>query len=105
MGHKVTAATSTTQALETPSLILCDVLISDLRFPDGDGLELLRTIRLSRPIYAIEITGLGMPADRARSSTAGFHHHLLKPFTLDSFNAAFENDAIREVTALAAGGP
>ena len=96
MGHTVTTAATTTQALETPALALCDVLISDLRFPVGDGWELLRTIRLSRPIYAIAISGLGMPADRAKSQAAGFHHHLLKPFPLQDLDAALEK-ALTEI--------
>ena len=102
IGHTVVTAATTAQALETPALTLCDVLISDLRFPVGDGWELLRTIRLSRPIYAIAISVLGLPADRARSQAAGFHHHLLKPFPLDHLNAALEK-AAGALTAGAAG--
>ena len=97
LGHMVTTAATTAQALETPALAVCDVLISDLRFPVGDGWELLRTIRLSRPIYAIAISGLGTLADRAKSEMAGFHHHLVKPFRLEVLDAALEK-AMSEVT-------
>ena len=90
MGHTVMTAAATVQALETPDLARCDVLITDLRFPVGDGWELLRTVRRSRPIYAIAITGLGARADRARSQAAGFHHHLLKLFVFDDLDAALE---------------
>ena len=100
LGHTVTTAGTTTQALETPALGLCDVLVSNLRFPVGDGWELLRTIRRFRPIYAIAISGLGTPADRARSRTAGFQHHLLKPFPLGELDAALEK-AMSEVKAMA----
>ena len=93
MGHTVTTATTTTQALATPALALCDVLVSELRFPVSDGWELLRTIRLSRPIYAIAISALGMPEERARSRVAGFQHHLLKPFSLAHLDAALEQAA------------
>ena len=102
MGHTVMTAATTSQALDTPDLAACDVLISDLRFPVGDGWELLRTIRLSRPIYALAISGLGLRAARARSQAAGFHHHLLKPFPLDHLDAALEQ-AAGELTAGASG--
>ena len=101
IGHTVTTAATITQVLEMPALAFCDVLISDLRFPVGDGWELLRTIRLSRPIYAIAISGLGTRADRARSEVAGFQHHLLKPFPLDDLDAALEK-AMSEITSVAA---
>ena len=102
MGHAVTTAVTTAHALETPALALCEVLIADLRFPVGDGWQLLRTIRLSRPIYANAISELGTRVDRARSQTAGFQHHLLKPFPLEALDAALEQ-AISEVTSMAAG--
>ena len=102
MGHTVMAAATTTQALATPSLALCDVLISDLRFRVGDGWELLQSIRLSRPIYAIAISGLGTRAERARSEAAGFRCHLVKPFPLEALAAALEA-AWREVTPVSNG--
>ena len=101
MGHTVMTAATITQALETPARALCDLLISGLRFPVGNGWELLRTIRLSRPIYAIAINGLGTRADRARSEAAGFRHHLLKPFPLDDLDAALEK-ARSEIASVAA---
>lgn len=101
LGHTVTTAATTTQALATPALASCDVLISDLRFPVGDGWELLQTVRMSRSIHAIAISTLGMPADRARSQTAGFQHHFLKPFSLKELEAVLEK-ATSEVTPMAA---
>ena len=98
-GHTVATATTMTQALETLPSLLGDVLLSDLRLPDGDGWELLRIIRLSQPIYAIALSGLGTKVDRARSQEAGFHRHLLKPFPLPDLNAALE-EAAREISRL-----
>ena len=39
-----------------------------------------------------------MPADRAKSQAAGFHHHLLKPFPLQDLDAALEK-ALTEINA------
>lgn len=59
----------------------CDILISDIRLPDGNGHELLRRLNLPRPVYAIAISGFGTKDDIARSKAAGFRQHLVKPFS------------------------
>ena len=79
-GHTVVSAKTMAQALEALPNAGCDVLISDIGLPDGDGWELLRTVQLPRPIYAIAMSGFGMNADHVRSKDAGYRHHLLKPF-------------------------
>src|SRR5829696_6670983 len=83
LGHAVRAARSMTEALaELPSSD-CDVLISDIGLPDGDGWELLRQVKLPHSPYAIAMSGYGMNADRLRSKEAGYRHHILKPFQPD----------------------
>lgn len=83
LGHHVTTAASMSQALREVPAANCDVLISDIGLPDGDGWELLSKLHLSRPIYAIAMSGFGMASDRARSKAAGFRHHLVKPMGLE----------------------
>ena len=100
-GHTVATAPTMTQALETLPSTPSDVLLADLRLPDGSGWELLRIIRLSQPIYAIALSGLGTKADRARSQEAGFRRHLLKPFPLADLDHALA-EAARETATLAA---
>lgn len=78
-GHTVASAESMGEALEQLPHKNCDVLISDIGLPDGNGWELLRQVRLHRPIYAIAMSGYGMNADRERSLAAGYQHHLVKP--------------------------
>lgn len=89
MGHVVLSATTMTEALEKLPDAACDVLLSDIGLPDGDGWELLRSFCAGRdpcPIYAIAMSGFGLNADRARSEEAGYRHHLLKPFDPDEFD-------------------
>ena len=100
-GHTVATAPTMTQALETLPSTPCDVLLSNLRLPDGSGWELLRIVRLSQPVYAIALSGLGTKADHARSQEAGFRRHLLKPFPLADLDHALA-EAARETTPLAA---
>ena len=79
MGHTVFAAATMAEALRRLPGANCDVLISDIGLPDGDGWELLSRLSLPHPIYAIAISGRGANGDRARSLAAGFRHHLTKP--------------------------
>ena len=82
MGHTVLTAHTMAEALNALPGADCDALISDIGLPDGDGWELLRRVhgQLSRPLYAIAMSGFGMNADHVRSHEAGYRHHLLKPF-------------------------
>ena len=99
MGHAVHSATTMTEALTKLPAAGCDVLISDIGLPDGDGWELLRTVQLPSPIYAIAMSGFGMNADRARSKAAGYRHHLLKPFVPTELDEVLEA-AARENASL-----
>ncbi len=94
-GHRVEYACTMEQALADLRDSNCEVLLSDIGLPDGDGWQLLKEVQLARPIYAIAMSGYGMAADRARSKEAGFRHHLLKPFSRSSLDALL-TEAIQE---------
>ncbi len=87
LGHNVTSAGTVAEALAVLPGADPDVLISDIGLPDGDGWELLRRLHLTRPLYAIAMSGFGMGADQERSRAAGYRHHLLKPFTPEDLDA------------------
>lgn len=58
-----------------------DLLLSDLRLPDGTGWDLLRQLQegvgaRSKPVA---ISGWGSETDVAKSKSAGFAAHLVKP--------------------------
>jgi CheY-like chemotaxis protein len=80
MGHTVLSARSMKEALALLPVSDCDVLLSDIGLPDGDGWLLLENLHLKKPIFAIAMSGFGMSADHDRSKAAGYRHHLLKPF-------------------------
>jgi two-component system CheB/CheR fusion protein len=98
MGHTVVCAKSMNEALEALPGARCEVLISDIGLPDGDGWELLRRAQLPSSIFAIAMSGFGMNADHTKSKAAGFRHHLLKPFVPRELDEALE-EADRELTA------
>ena len=79
LGHTVLFAQSKAQALKEIPRSNCQVLISDINLPDGNGWELMQEIENSRPSYSIALSGHGMKADRAMSAEVGFRHHIVKP--------------------------
>ncbi len=98
LGHTVLSADSMTKALAELPLADCDVLISDIGLPDGDGWMLMHHLQLPRPLYAIAMSGFGMGADHLKSKEAGFRHHLLKPIKPEDLDAALE-EAAKELAA------
>jgi CheY-like chemotaxis protein len=80
MGHTAEPALNLAQARAALTAGEWDVLISDIGLPDGTGWDLLEKGHYKRPPFAIAMSGFGMNADNARSHSAGFRHHLLKPF-------------------------
>ncbi|MEO7933991.1 MAG: response regulator [Chthoniobacterales bacterium] len=92
-GHQVHTAVTLEQALRLLAELDCDVLLSDIGLPDGDGWELMRQV--SKPIYGIAMSGFGMNADREKSRAAGYRHHLLKPFMPEELDTLLA-EAIQE---------
>ncbi len=97
-GHTVSAAFSMGYALERLARAPYDVLIVDIGLPDGDGWELMRTVKLFRPLFAIAITVRSTDEDRVKSQAAGFRRHLVKPWHLADLDAAL-HEAAREAAS------
>ena len=95
-GHTVVSASTMTEALAKWPQTPHDMLISELRLPDGDGWELLGRLHLSRSIYTLAVSSLGRPVDQDKSRVAGYRHHLLKPSCLRGMDAALR-EAAREM--------
>ena len=87
LGHRVTIARDMATALEHFPKSKCDVLISDISLPDGDGWKLLEQLKARRPSFAIAISGYGTKNDVNRSRSAGYNHHLIKPVLPDDLMA------------------
>lgn len=78
-GHSVVTADSAVAARRHWETGAFDLLISDIGLPDGNGIDLLTSLRKGAPVRAIAISGYGMEDDIARSREAGFAEHLVKP--------------------------
>jgi two-component system CheB/CheR fusion protein len=94
LGHTVIVAESMGNALRAAARSGCDVLISDIGLPDGDGWELLNRLNLPRPMYAIAMSGYGTLSDRNRSKAAGYRHHLVKPMELEQLESILHSVAV-----------
>jgi len=59
-----------------------DVVMADLRMPDLDGMELVRTLRGQRPdVAVIVITGYGSVSSAVEAAKLGVSDYIEKPFT------------------------
>ena len=81
LNYKVCVAADMATALREIPKSRCDVLISDIALPDGDGWQLMEKLGDRRPQFAIAMSGYGAVNDQRRSRAVGYDHHLVKPFT------------------------
>jgi CheY-like chemotaxis protein len=84
LGHAVMVARDMETALHEIPKSRCDVLISDIGLPDGDGWLLLERLGSDRPAFAIAISGYGTGNDQQKSRAVGYYSHLVKPFVPDA---------------------
>ena len=87
-GHKVEAAASVTEALAMLKAQAFDLMITDMRLPDGMGLDLLHHLsQHQRTERAIVITAYGSAESAVESLKAGAFDYLTKPVDLKQFRA------------------
>jgi EAL domain-containing protein (putative c-di-GMP-specific phosphodiesterase class I) len=91
-GFTVTSTDNPVEALAMIRENAFDVLVTDLRMPGHDGLDLLRTVRQSvRPLATILITG-EPDLDSAVDAVAhGAFRYLIKPIEADQLREAVEH--------------
>jgi CheY-like chemotaxis protein len=81
-GHEVRVAHDAGAALEAAATLRPEVAFLDLGLPGVSGYELARRLRESSAAaetVLVALSGWGQPQDRARSKSAGFSRHLVKP--------------------------
>lgn len=87
-GHRVQAAGSLAEAREQLEHQCFDVVITDMRLPDGLGLELLRELSSSRrPERSIMITAYGSAENAVEALKSGAFDYLTKPVDLKQFRS------------------
>ncbi|MGO4331180.1 MULTISPECIES: hybrid sensor histidine kinase/response regulator [unclassified Cupriavidus] len=89
MGHTVITAIDGPAAIVRAVKAQPDVILLDLGMPAMDGFEIaqrLRAIPELQHVRLVALTGYSQPADRQRTSEAGFDRHLVKPVDLDALS-------------------
>ncbi len=82
MGNVTKTANDGMEAVEAAGDFRPDVVLLDIGLPKLDGYEACRRIRQQpggADMVVVAVTGWDQDEDRARSSEAGFDHHLVKP--------------------------
>jgi signal transduction histidine kinase len=91
LGHVVEVAFDGASCVSKAAEFRPEVAFIDIGLPGIDGYEVARQLRQGhgagagsgsgseRPMLLVAVTGYGLPADRERSASAGFDHHLVKP--------------------------
>jgi two-component system, NtrC family, response regulator AtoC len=96
-GHEVVQASSGVEAMEHIGDV--DVVITDLRMPGADGMEVLRTASKTHPhVPVIMITAYGSVGQAVEAIKAGAFDYIEKPFEQDAIRTIVEK-AIGQATA------
>ncbi len=104
--HTVTEAATAAEALDKASGV--DVVLLDLKLPDGDGLDVLRRIEAQAPdTLVILMTAYPTVENAVEAMKRGAYHYINKPFDLDELvllvDKALETSTLRrEVKAFKA---
>ena len=91
LGYKVIPAENSTQAESAIACTPFDVAFLDVLLPDGNGFDLLKKIRKSRPgTVIIMLTALGGENDCVRGLRDGADDYVTKPFRIRELSARVE---------------
>ncbi|HZZ18187.1 MAG TPA: ATP-binding protein, partial [Opitutaceae bacterium] len=89
----VVQAASVAGALAKAKTNTFDLVISDLGLPDGNGFDLMATLKADYGYSGIALSGYGTKEDIDRSKEAGFSVHLTKPVQARQLSEALDRFA------------
>ncbi len=97
-GHDLTAAADGGEALDALGApnVEFDLLLSDVKMPVMDGIDLVFAAGLGHPQMAIMLmTGYADQRERANGLDAFVHDVILKPFSIDQIKGAVREALLR----------
>ena len=84
-GYEVDCAGSIAEALDAAP---ADIVLLDLGLPDGDGMDLCRSLRSRQPeVGIIAVTARGEERDRVNGLLTGADDYVVKPFSMAELHA------------------
>jgi DNA-binding NtrC family response regulator len=91
-GYKVDTAATGRDGLSRAAGENFDLVVADLRLPDLDGMELVRTLRSKRwAVAVVIITGYGSVPSAVEAMKLGVSEYIQKPFTPEQITEAVSN--------------
>jgi two-component system response regulator PilR (NtrC family) len=91
-GHEVVTAESRAAASEQLSRAPVSMVITDLKLPDGDGIEVLRHVKAASPeTVVIVVTAYGSAQTAVAALKLGAYDYLIKPFDVDELKIVVRN--------------
>lgn len=95
-GFEVETAETASEALDRASVRPPDAAILDLVLPDGDGIEVCRTLRTWTDLPVLMLSSVGSEDEKVRALEAGADDYIVKPFGTRELVARV-NAALRRV--------
>lgn len=90
-GHSVSTRMTGKAGLESLSNNPFDIVLLDMRLPDMDGMDILKTLRKEKPnVYVIVMTGYSTVQNAVEAMKLGAFDYLAKPFSEDELLLAVE---------------
>jgi two-component system KDP operon response regulator KdpE len=103
-GFRVIEAETMTEGARRASESVPALVLLDLGLPDGDGVELVRTLRAWSAMPIIVLTARDREGDKIAALDAGADDYVTKPFAVGELLARIRV-ALRHARAMAAGDP
>ncbi len=89
-GYSVIACETGTDGLAAFNDGPCDVVVTDIRLPDKNGLDILKEVTASSDVPVIVMTAFGTIKDAVEAMKLGAFDYITKPFSLDEFRLLIE---------------
>jgi len=90
-GWNVETASGATEAIRKFGQARFPLVVTDVRMPDGNGLEVMRSVRASGTSTAvILLTAFGTVTEAVQAMQGGACDYLVKPFSFDQLQSAVE---------------
>ena len=105
-GYQVVTAADGLEAIDLINDRAFDVVITDLKMEQADGMQVLETAKQKNPdTEVIIITGYATVPAAVSAMRKGSHHFLAKPLKLDEIRSTVNNALQRKLTRLDHRGP